>query len=1224
MSSVRRTAGRPASRAALERRRTVEDGIASISGLRPTDASTTRQPLGPVRQRSGSLGSGRLERPGSALSMTSVTSQDLRSPTPGPSAPSVRSSSRSSGNTAKSFKTNFCVTVRVRPALHRELQSKGVAKCVEVVDENNALVIRKPKERGAGAAPALLDVDDFGERLSAAPDQLNDVHSFTYDRIYGMSSTQEEVYADCARDIVHSVLKGYNGSIIAYGQTSTGKTHTIEGGQDAEKRGIIPRCCAEIFNYIQNQASHSSKFLVRTSFLEIYNEHVMDLLEPARSNLKVRETPSRGMYVEGLSEKVVRSPSDVLLQLQKGSNVRTTHSTRMNKVSSRSHAVFTMIVEQAKSLGAGKGNDVTIGKLRLVDLAGSERFESDAKGRHIEETKNINTSLYTFGKVILELTTPSSKYIPYRDSKLTRILQDSLGGNCKTTMISTISPMTTSYSESLNTLKFAQRAKLVKNMASVNKDTAHQAMISNYEKEIQRLRQELDSTKSTNMVDRGEVLQLEKEHQQAQEEKDAAVRRLNQQQKEINQAESDKRAYLQKISDLEQQVLQGGTSIEETPEFQEAVRKEHQRLQVEAREKMMKLDLERRRLEKEKEEFEQQKKLLATQNVRSAPDGGRSDEEDTMESASGRWHSKSRFAKPSMLRSPSPESVHMYPAGGRMVVGASTTSSSSLRSTVSDMLDGGPSVDSLRYDRSQGASLNYTTPLQADQQYRHQSRMVMGSPEISNWLSSTGGDPNSQVQWTAELLEYAHALSHPATGIPTQNHPLGVRVFSSENATRWFLTNMEGILNLPAAQSVGQRLISLGIIHSISATPEFTVSASELYYFAEQAEHPQVRRRRGTLQPSRGMPQRPIPLDTSASNLSLISTTSSRRSFDRQPSASSRRSAHSFAETIASSGSNDSNASLELVFEELRWSDYGRSPIHTAAALGDRPALTRHIKELSANSLDSSNRTPLMYAAASNQVKISQLLLHARADQNIAADDKMTPLLVAAKFGHDSVLKYLLKHYRASSLATDMEGKTVLHHCAVHSNTRCLESALGNSLVQRSINDRDQSFQTPLHCAVAAGNVRSISALLAAKADPGIGDDRELTPLHYAVRGQQQAGVEAILKHWQGHLGFEDVDGRTPLQLACSTNAESIAALLLDSNRCNVNHQDKAKTSALHLAVQCANIPLVQLLLSYGAKVVVRDYRGRIPLHYAQEQRNSQMVALLQKPAAGEQRKRPA
>lgn len=246
-----------------------------------------------------------------------------------------------------------------------------------------------------------------------------------------------------------------------------------EGFNSNDERGIIPRAIEQIFRHIQTSVSPRMRFLVRASYLQIYNEVISDLLKPERSNLLIREDKKKGVFVEGLSEWVVRSPAEIYGLMERGGAMRATGSTKMNELSSRSHAVFIIIAEQSettyldeagnemsmedfhrlvksrahgetalKALEANIKQSFKVGKLNLVDLAGSERVRlTGATGQRLEESKKINQSLSALGNVIAALTDPRGRqHIPYRDSKLTRILEDSLGGNCKTTMMAMISP----------------------------------------------------------------------------------------------------------------------------------------------------------------------------------------------------------------------------------------------------------------------------------------------------------------------------------------------------------------------------------------------------------------------------------------------------------------------------------------------------------------------------------------------------------------------------------------------------------------------------------------------------------------------------------------------------------------------------------------------------------------------------------------------------------------
>lgn len=295
-------------------------------------------------------------------------------------------------------------------------------------------------------------------------------------------------------------MEGYNATLLAYGQTGTGKTYTMEGFSSSlndPQKGIIPRSMEEIFKFIENASNKSKTFMVRASYLQIYNEVITDLLKKEMSPLQIREDKKKGVFVEGLSEWVVRSPIDIYNLMKDGMRNRTTASTNMNDVSSRSHAVFIIIVEQMRDLTDkfcedSKENprevarEIKVGKLNLVDLAGSERVRvTGATGKRLEESKSINKSLSCLGNVITALTDKKLRsHIPYRDSKLTRILEDSLGGNCKTTMMAMISSSYNGYAESISTLKFATRAKKIKNEARINEDADQRALLRKYEIEL--------------------------------------------------------------------------------------------------------------------------------------------------------------------------------------------------------------------------------------------------------------------------------------------------------------------------------------------------------------------------------------------------------------------------------------------------------------------------------------------------------------------------------------------------------------------------------------------------------------------------------------------------------------------------------------------------------------------------------------------------------------------
>ncbi|CAH2276986.1 kinesin KIF3A isoform X2 [Pelobates cultripes] len=316
--------------------------------------------------------------------------------------------------------------------------------------------------------------------------------TFTFDTVFGPDSKQLDVYNLTARPIIDSVLEGYNGTIFAYGQTGTGKTFTMEGVRAVpELRGIIPNSFAHVFGHIA-KAEGDTRFLVRVSYLEIYNEEVRDLLgKDQTQRLEVKERPDVGVYIKDLSGYVVNNADDMDRIMTLGHKNRSVGATNMNEHSSRSHAIFTITIECSEK-GADGNIHVRMGKLHLVDLAGSERQgKTGATGQRLKEATKINLSLSTLGNVISALVDGKSTHVPYRNSKLTRLLQDSLGGNSKTMMCANIGPADYNYDETISTLRYANRAKNIKNKARINEDPKD-ALLRQFQKEIEDLKKKLE------------------------------------------------------------------------------------------------------------------------------------------------------------------------------------------------------------------------------------------------------------------------------------------------------------------------------------------------------------------------------------------------------------------------------------------------------------------------------------------------------------------------------------------------------------------------------------------------------------------------------------------------------------------------------------------------------------------------------------------------------------
>lgn len=382
---------------------------------------------------------------------------------------------------------------------------------------------------------------------------------FTFDFAFDKITSQKVIFEKCAKDLVDFVIKGYNGTIFAYGQTGTGKTHTMQGGNTEAERGITPRSFKRIFDVIRG--SEKTQYLVSASMFELYNEEVNDLLNLEGKNLKIKENPEKGFYIQDLQSQMVKNESELMHIMEVGNKNRKTSSTAMNDKSSRSHCIFVVNVDSQTTTDNG-AQCYTAGKLNLVDLAGSEKQKKTEikSAEQKAEAIKINLSLTTLRKCISELVKSTGGHVSFRDSNLTKLLKDSLGGNTKTIMIANIGPASYNKEESLNSLKYAYGAKSIKNKPKINEDPKD-TQIRKYNEEIEQLRLQLAamaSGGSANLDPKALMLLLGG----GDSKNDKMGQLIAQRQREIERQREDLDKKRQEIEQLREQRLKNGENAE--------------------------------------------------------------------------------------------------------------------------------------------------------------------------------------------------------------------------------------------------------------------------------------------------------------------------------------------------------------------------------------------------------------------------------------------------------------------------------------------------------------------------------------------------------------------------------------------------------------------------------------------------------------------------------------
>lgn len=483
------------------------------------------------------------------------------------------------------------VAVRLRPMSEKEIAA-GFKKIVEIDKSTATVKVMNPQ----------------GQPIT-----------FTFDYGYPDNTSQEVVYEETASPIVEGVLEGFNGTIFAYGQTGTGKTYSMDGKNHGEHRGIMPRAFDHIFEYIDAN-SDSHEFLVTITYVEIYNDVLRDLLsENHEQALKIREDPTNGVQIKGVAVHKVKCVDELHALLAYGKKNRVVRKTNMNAESSRSHSILTLNIETLTKID---GQDhVRKARLNLVDLAGSERVaKTGAEGVGFQEGVNINYELMVLGNCIAALTAKGNTHVPYRDSKLTMLLRDSLGGNARTMMIAALGPADYNFSETMSTLRYAERAKKIENKPKVNMDPKD-ALLLKLKEELAELEQKVNQKNQLN-AEMGaseeaiEAMEQNLNEQRAElanaanmaaKERDELNKKVEETRKDIERERNKREQYQNKLKELEEVLSKSDKSdlLAKTVRNEAALKQ--------AKEKLRQREEKARKLQAEMEERRKKREAVAAQ-----------------------------------------------------------------------------------------------------------------------------------------------------------------------------------------------------------------------------------------------------------------------------------------------------------------------------------------------------------------------------------------------------------------------------------------------------------------------------------------------------------------------------------------------------------------------------------------------------------------------------------